>query len=81
LAHLHYRVWNYLLAVISLHVLAVMFYYGYKRQNLIFPMITGKHKSETMADAELHIAPTWRLAVGALIVSGIVWLITTGFYF
>jgi len=81
LAHLHYQVWNYLLALICLHVLAVLFYYFYKRQDLVFPMITGKHRGEAMVDVELHVAPVWRLAAGAVIVSVIVWLITTGFNF
>src|ERR1700761_2270436 len=41
LAHLHYKWFEFLLAVIALHLVAVTFYYIYKRQNLVFPMISG----------------------------------------
>jgi cytochrome b len=78
LAHLHYRIFDFTLWVIVLHILAVIFYYVYKRHNLVFPMITGRRRGEA---GELHIAPVWRLAVGAIIATAIVWLITTGFYF
>jgi cytochrome b len=78
LAHLHYRIFDFTLWIIALHILAVIFYYVYKRHNLVFPMITGRRKGEA---GELHIAPAWRLAVGMAVASAIVWLITTGFYF
>src|ERR1041385_4633875 len=42
LAHLHYDLFNILLWVIGLHLLAVLFYYVHKRHNLVFPMISGR---------------------------------------
>ncbi len=81
LAHLHYRMFNYLLAVIGLHLLAVAFYYAYKRHNLIFPMISGKRVAEADAGEELVAAPLWRLLVGAAIATAIVWAVVTSFYF
>lgn len=71
---------NMLLAVIALHLLAVSFYYAYKRHNLVATMITGKRRGEAVG-TELQVAPVWRLAVGAVLASIIVWAITTGFYF
>lgn len=79
LSHLHYTIFNWLLAVIVLHVLAVVFYYAYKGHNLLFPMITGNRAGE--AGRQFEAAPVWRLAVGAILATVLVWLITTGFYF
>jgi len=80
LAHLHYTVFTYLLAVIALHLLAVIFYYVYKRHNLVFPMISGKRVAEADMIEELKVAPLWRLLVGAGISAAIVWAVTTSFY-
>jgi len=80
LAHLHYRLFDILLAVIVLHLVAVVFYYVYKRHNLVFPMISGRRKASSHTVAEFEMAPLWRFLLGAGIVSVIVWLVTTGFY-
>ena len=81
LAHLHYRVFRYLLLAIGLHIFAVMFYYAYKRHNLVVPMISGRRAADPGEGKELHVAPLWRLALGAVIVTGIVWATATSFYF
>ena len=81
LAHLHYKMFEGLLAVIALHVLAVIFYYAYKGHDLVLPMVTGRCKGEIEPGIDLQTVPVWRLAVGALIAAAIVWVITTGLYF
>lgn len=81
LAHLHYRWFEYLLAVIALHLAAVTFYYVYKRQNLVFPMISGSRRVSEPVEEELRTVSLWRLVVGAAIVSAIVWAVAEGFYF
>ena len=81
LAHLHYTVFTYLLAVIGLHLFAVIFYYAYKRHNLVFPMITGRRLAKSELNNELKVAPFWRLLLGAGISTAIVWAVTTSFYF
>lgn len=81
LAHLHYRIFKILLIVIGLHLIAVLYYYAYKRQNLVFPMITGRCKGVSGSQEQLEIAPTWRFLVGAILVSLIVWAVTKSFYF
>lgn len=80
IAKLHHTTFNVLLTVIGVHVVAVIFYLAYKRQNLMFPMITGRRKAEAVAGGELQIASFWRLAVGVVLASAIVWLIAAGFY-
>jgi cytochrome b len=81
LAHLHYQWFEYLLAVIALHLVAIVFYYVYKRQNLVAPMISGSRTVTQAAGEELKHAPLWRFVAGAVIVSGIVWAVIIGFYF
>ena len=83
LAHLHYDWFNVLLWVIGLHLAAVLFYFLYKRQNLIGPMIHGKRRVDAAAaaDAEMKIAPLWRFVIGAVIVTFIVYAVSVAFYF
>jgi cytochrome b len=81
LAHLHYRWFEYLLAVIALHLAAVAFYYVYKRQNLVFPMISGSRQVSEPVEEDLRTVPLWRLVAGAVLVSAIVWAVADGFYF
>jgi cytochrome b len=74
IAHLHYKWFNFLLWVIGLHLAAVLFYFIYKRQNLIGPMISGKRRVDAgdAADAEMTIAPMWRFVIGGVCVTAIV---------
>jgi len=81
LAHLHYKWFEYLLGIIALHLAAVAFYYIYKRQNLVFPMISGSREVEGSVEEELRTVPLWRLIFGAAIVSAFVWAVADGFYF
>ncbi len=57
---------NILLWVIGLHLAAVIFYFLYKRQNLVGPMISGKRQGAA-GEAEMTHVPVWRLAIGAVI--------------
>ena len=51
-----------IIALVSIHVLAVLFYFFYKRENLVKPMVTGvKQCSE--AEAESAAGRTWMAAV------------------
>jgi cytochrome b len=80
LAHLHYHWFEILLWVIGLHLAAVLFYFVYKRQNLIGPMISGKRRGEA-GEAEMRIAPLWRFVIGAVMATAIVYAVSIGFYF
>jgi len=82
IAHLHYKWFNILLWVIGLHLAAVAFYFLYKRQNLVGPMISGKRQRQGDAgEAEMKVAPLWRFVIGAVIAAAIVWAVSIGFYF
>jgi cytochrome b len=80
-ARWHSTLFDVLLVVIALHLLAVSFYYAYKRQNLVASMITGKRKAAEVHGEELQVAPVWRLLLGAAIASTVIWVITTGFFY
>ncbi|WP_426441061.1 cytochrome b/b6 domain-containing protein [Bradyrhizobium genosp. P] len=80
LAHLHYWWFDILLWMIALHLAAVIFYFLYKQQNLIGPMISGKRRSDA-SDAKMKLAPLWRFVVGGVAATIIVWAVSIGFYF
>jgi len=80
LARLHYRWFTYLEWLVALHLVAVGFYFAYKRENLIRAMITGKRRGSS-GGAQMQHAPWWRFVVGAVIVSVIVYGVSTSFYF
>jgi len=80
LAHLHYDWFNILLWVIGLHLAAVIFYFLYKRHNLVGPMISGKRRGAA-GEMEMTHVPLWRFVTGAVIVTAIVYAVSVGFYF
>lgn len=80
-ADLHETVFNVVLALIALHVVAIVFYLGWKRQNLVRAMITGSRRitaGETAA--ELRWSPLLAL-VGIAVAGGFAWAVSTGFRF
>ncbi|WP_404482214.1 cytochrome b/b6 domain-containing protein [Novosphingobium sp. BL-52-GroH] len=80
-AELHETVFNAILALVALHVVAVGFYLVWKRQNLVRPMITGRRKAEgSDAAAELHWSPVLAL-VGVVLAVAVAWAVSTGFRF
>ncbi|WP_284268498.1 cytochrome b/b6 domain-containing protein [Bradyrhizobium iriomotense] len=83
IAHLHYYWFNILIWVIALHLAAVIFYFIYKRRNLIGPMIHGKRPPDAgdVAETEMEGAPLWRFVIGAVVVTAIVYAVSIAFYF
>jgi cytochrome b len=67
LARFHHLNFDVLLWVIGLHVLAILFYRFFKRQNLVLPMITGR-KPAGMVPAEQAIASS-RLILAVILVA------------
>ncbi|MCA6112799.1 cytochrome b/b6 domain-containing protein [Bradyrhizobium cenepequi] len=80
LAHLHQKWLDVLLWVIALHIAAVFFYFIYKQQNLVGPMLSGKRPGDG-GEAEMKIAPLSRFAIGGVIAAALVWAVSNGFYF
>ena len=74
---LHEDFFNILLALIGLHIAAIVFYLIIKRANLIGPMVTGRRRAENAEGPAAGIAPVplWRLAIGVLRAVASVWLV------
>jgi cytochrome b len=70
----HELVFNILLALIALHIAAVLFYLIAKRDNLIAPMITGAKNWAAQAP-QLKFASWWVALPGIAIAAAIVWYI------
>jgi cytochrome b len=75
----HHLNFDVLLWVISLHVLAIIYYKVFKRQSLVLPMITGR-KSAQLVPAQQAIENSQllkALVVAALCAAAVYWLITS----
>lgn len=77
-AELHEDLFNVLLALIALHIAAVLYYLIVKRQNLIGAMLHGRRE---LCDADAppdSPFPVIRFIVGALLACGVAWYIAGG---
>jgi cytochrome b len=78
-ARMHYQWFTYLQWLVGLHLVAVVFYFAYKRENLVRAMITGKRRGPRGGSQMAH-APWWRFVLGAVIVSAIVYAVSKSFW-
>jgi hypothetical protein len=63
-----------LLALIALHITAILFYALAKRRNLVAPMLSGSG-SAPAGTAPMRTAPAWRIALALLVSIGVsLWL-------
>lgn len=73
---------NILLALASVHVIAIFYYLFVRKRNLIRPMVTGiVSDSEIEPSQQLAPAPIWRLGVSILISGSLTYAIARGFQF
>lgn len=78
-AELHEIVFNLILALAALHVLAILFYLLWKRQNLVRPMMTGRRPvSYGENPADLRWSPVLAL-VGIAMAVTVAWAVSKGF--
>ena len=73
----HHWAFNGLLALIGLHLSAIVFYAVIKRDNLVGPMLTGA-KSHPAETAPITPAPLWRLAATIVVSAVITFLVVKG---
>ena len=74
----HSLFFNLLLAMVALHLCAILFYALVKRDNLVGPMITGRKRWKGVTPSAPAHAPLWRIAVGTVIAAGIAWWVSKG---
>ncbi len=70
--------WNFdtLFWVICLHVVAILFYRVYKRQRLVWPMVTGQKSGEIVPQHEsIRGSQIWKALLVALVCAGGVYLL------
>ncbi|HEY4368141.1 MAG TPA: cytochrome b/b6 domain-containing protein [Steroidobacteraceae bacterium] len=80
-AELHEQVFNFLLGFIVLHVVAVLFYLIFKRDNLIAAMIHGRRAFHPHNSPQLRFASWPRLLIGIAIAAFTAWIIARGLKF
>jgi len=76
-AKLHHRVFDGLLVLIALHVVAVLFYVFVKKQNLIGAMFHGKRTYAQDLPPVLN-ASKLRLISGVIVIAALTWFIARG---
>ena len=75
LTAVHAANFNVILALMALHVLAVAAYAVIKRQNLVWPMITGR-KPLPGATRQPRMASPWLALLLVLLAGCLVWMVT-----
>ena len=73
----HALLFNAILAVVALHVLAILFYLVVKRDNLVAPMVTGRKSYKQEVAPPLPARP-WRAIVAAVIAAALAWWVSRG---
>lgn len=78
-AHVHGFVFNVVLALVALHVAAILFYLVRLRHDLIGPMLTGRRRArDTEVVEEMRIA-WWKVALGVTIAGLLAYAVSRGF--
>jgi cytochrome b len=80
-AAVHEASFNTLLALIALHVAAILFYLVMKRQNLVGAMITGFRTDPGGSETVMIVAPRWRLFIAVILSALLVYGLERGFRF
>ncbi len=74
-AKVHHQVFNLLLALIAVHIVAVLFYVLVKKQNLIAAMFHGRREYAQDLPPVVNASKV-RLIVGAIVIAALTWFIT-----
>lgn len=80
-AAIHGWVFNALLVLVALHLLAILFYFVRMRQNLVGPMITGRKPKLADEPSEPLGASPGKAVAGILLASACTYAIARGFRF
>ena len=73
---LHEFGFNVLLVVIALHVAAILYYWLFKRDNLLGPMLSGSREAPEGAEP-MRAAPLWRAGLAFLLATAFAWWVWT----
>jgi len=73
----HEFLFNVILGVVALHVLAILFYLVVKRDNLVGPMVTGRKSFDEEVESP-RMASLANALVGILLSAAIAWFVSKG---
>ena len=79
-SHAHEFVFNVLLGLIGLHILAIAFYAIFQRDNLVGPMITGSKTVNALPSRAPAMAPLWRAAISLAVAAVIAYAVSQAFW-
>ena len=80
-AHWHCEVFNVLLGLIALHIVAVAWYVFFGKQKLVAAMVHGERAYPPPTPAPVQPASLLRLIMGIVIAAVITWAVTRAFKF
>ena len=80
-AHWHCDVFNVLLGLIALHLVAVAWYVFFRKQPLISAMVHGRRTYPAPTPASVQTGSLLRLAIGIVIAVVLTWMVTRAFKF
>lgn len=76
-AEAHELSFDVLIALVALHVLAILFYLLYDRNNLVSAMLSGRKRLDG-APSQMQPVPAWRLWTGVALATLVVWMLISG---
>jgi cytochrome b len=74
---LHEIGFNILLALVALHVAAILYYWLFKRDNLLAPMLSGSREAPE-GIAPMRPAPLWRAGLALVLATAFAWWVWSG---
>ena len=80
-AHAHAWVFDALLVLMALHVVAILIHLVVFRHDLVGPMVHGRRRLEEVEAAEPLGASPWKALAGILLAVLFAWAVSTGFRF
>ena len=79
-AEWHEWVFNALMVLVLLHIVAVLYYVVFKRQNLVGAMVTGRRTFDSGMES-MTKASLLRLVIGIMSAGGVTWAVSKAFQF
>lgn len=74
---LHEDAFDLLLILVAIHVAAILYYWLFKRDNLIGPMLSGSRDAPAGTEP-MRPAPQWRAALALILAIGLGWWVWSG---